>query len=120
MGLKLVVPFAAATMIAVMAGPPAVAAPSGLYGNTLKITGPDGGVTKIYVNADATYSRVDSAGNTTSGTWAEANGQMCFTQQTPTQGSALCGPLITQSMGNNWTGTRPDGSVSQLTIISGR
>jgi hypothetical protein len=107
----------AITLIAAVA---ANATPSGLFGNTLQITGPDGGVSKVYVNADGTYSRTDPSGNSTSGSWAETDGQMCFTQQAPTQGSALCGPLITHAVGDNWTGNRPDGSVSQLTIILGR
>ena len=110
----------AALAITVLTAAPANATPSGLFGNTLQITGPDGGVSKIYVNADGTYSRVSPAGGTTSGSWAETDGQMCFTQQSPTQGAALCGPLITQSLGDSWTGKRPDGSVSQLVIISGR
>ena len=106
--------------IMLLAAGSANATPSGLFGNTLRITGPDGGVTKFYVNADASYSRVDAGGNTTSGTWAETDGKMCFTQQSPAQGSALCGPLVTQSTGESWTGYRPDGSTSQLTIVPGR
>jgi hypothetical protein len=98
----------------------ASATPSGLFGDTLQITGPDGGVTKFYVNANGTNSRVDPAGNSTSGSWAETDGQMCFTQQSPSQAAARCGPVIGQSVGNSWTATRPDGSVSHLTIVSGR
>ena len=112
--------FLISAAVAILAAGSASATPSGLFGNTLQITGPDGGVTKIYVNADGTYSRVAPSGGATSGSWAEADGQMCFTQQTPSQGTALCGPAISQSVGSSWTGTRPDGSVSQLTIISGR
>ena len=106
--------------IGLLAAGSADAAPSGLFGNTLQIIGPNGGVTKLYVNADATYSRVDSAGNTTSGSWSETDGQLCFTQQSPSQSAARCGPAISQSVGNSWSGTRPDGSVSQLTIVAGR
>jgi hypothetical protein len=109
-----------AATIGLLAASSANAAPSGLFGNTLQITAPDGGVTKIYVNADATYSRVDSAGNGTSGSWNETGDKLCFTQQSPSQAAALCGPTIGQSVGNSWTGTRPDGSVSHLTIVSGR
>jgi hypothetical protein len=98
----------------------ASATPTSLFGNTLQITGPDGGVSKIFVNADGSYSRTAPDGTSTSGSWSETDSQMCFTQQTPTPGSALCGPKITQSTGDNWTGARPDGAVSQLTIVSGR
>jgi hypothetical protein len=112
--------FALAVLVAGLGAAPAFATPTGLFGNTLQITAPNGTVSKVYVNSDSSYSRVDSAGNTTSGTWAETEDQMCFTQTSPTQGQALCGPVITQSAGQSWSGTRPDGTISQLTILSGR
>jgi hypothetical protein len=100
-----------------LAAPAAWATPSGLFGNTLQITMPDGSVKKYYVNADGTYSVTLPDGSTVTGTWAETDGQMCFT---PQGGSALCGPLITQNVGDNWQAQRPDGLSSQLTIVAGR
>jgi len=103
-----------------LAAGPALADPAGAYGNTLQITRPDGSTIRFYINADGTYTGVWTDGSAISGTWAETNGQMCFTQTSPAAAAASCGPLITQNAGDAWTAQRPDGSVSQLTIIQGR
>ena len=111
---------AALTMGLLLAAGQAPADPTGAYGNTLQITRSDGTTIKFYINADGSYTGVWTDGSAISGTWAETDGQMCFTQQSPSAQPAACGPLITQNPGDAWTAQRPDGSTSQLTILAGR
>jgi hypothetical protein len=93
--------------------------PSGLFGNTLQITAPDGSVKRFYLNADGTYS-ANINGVATSGTWKETDENLCFTQSAPSSGPPLCGPKISQSVGQQWSAQRPDGTTTQLTVIAGR
>jgi hypothetical protein len=111
---------AAVAAALVLAAPIAAqAAPDGLYGNTLQITLPDGGMIKVLVDKDGTYTRVNADGATSTGTWAETADQICFTRVKPTPGQAVCLHKITQKVGDSWT-DQAGGTDLKLTITQGR
>ncbi len=105
---------------AVLAAPLAAhAAPDGLFGNTLLVTGPDGVTLKILVDKDGSYTRINPDGSTSSGTWAETADQMCFTRVKPAPAPALCMKKMTEHVGDNWT-DQAGGVDLKLTITAGR
>jgi len=56
---------------------------SAAYDGTILSTYADGRTAKVYVNADHTYSVVLPNGTTLKGTWADGNGQSCFSLTDP-------------------------------------
>lgn len=87
------------------------------FGNTVTVTLGDGTAVNYYMNEDGTYSM--TAGEATvSGTWTEADGQVCLT---PEGGEEACSPLVDgKAVGDSWEGEGSDGSTITLTIVEGR
>jgi len=90
---------------------------TGVYGNTITSTYSDGRVVKVYVNADHSYSVVLPDGKTLNGTWADADGQSCFTLAAG--GKPSCFPIKEYKVGDSFSGTDATGSFTGV-ITAGR
>jgi hypothetical protein len=73
------------------------------YGNTTISTDPSGAQTKIYYNADGTFTgKQGDAGF--SGTWKIDGDKIClsFSPQVPGQPNPLCTPAAAHKVGDTW------------------
>lgn len=114
---------------ALLAGLIAVAAPAaagtwdGAYGATIVSTYTDGRVVKVWVNADHTYSLLLPDGKTTiKGTWADANGQSCFTTTDPPpspDAKPVCFPIREHNVGDSYGGEDASGKFTSV-VQAGR
>ena len=95
---------------------------SGVFGNTVKISGPQGEVT-MYIDADGSFSQRLPNGVTIKGTWADGGGQLCFTATDPTPPAGTkpnCVPSAEHKAGDTWSVTDTSGATSTVTIVAGR
>jgi len=106
------------TGIALLAASPAVADTwTGVYDGTIVSTYGDGRVVKVYVNADHSYSIALPDGKELRGTWADADGQSCFTLSSG--GKPTCFPIKEYKVGDTFTGEDPTGKFTGV-IQAGR
>ncbi len=95
---------------------------TGVYGNTIESTYSDGRVVKVYVDADHSYSVVLGDGTTLKGTWADADGQSCFTLTDPApapDAKPACFAIKEYKVGDTFSGSDPTGSFTGV-IKAGR
>ena len=114
--LMTVIAFAFSTGVAFAADPMAA-----FYGNTLKVTGPDGTM-KIWYKADKTYTGVDAKGAKMSGTWDVTGDQVCAVQKDPAPAAGQekhCGKAEARKVGDSWESTTPDGKKVSLSLVAG-
>jgi len=94
----------------------------GAYGGTIVSTYADGRVVDVFVNADHSYSITKADGTPIlKGTWADANGQSCFSQTDPPapNGKPVCFPVKEYHVGDTLSGADPSGSFTSV-IKAGR
>ncbi len=107
----------ATVLLAAASGPAFADTWSGAYGNTITSTYGDGRVVKVYVEADHSYSIVLPNGQTLKGTWADADGQSCFTLSSG--GKPSCFPIKAYAVGDTFVGSDATGTYSAV-ITAGR
>jgi len=101
-----------------LAASPAVADTwTGVYDGTIVSTYGDGRVVKVYVNADHSYSIALPDGRELRGTWADADGQSCFTLSSG--GKPTCFPIKEYKVGDTFVGEDPTGKFTGV-IQAGR
>ena len=96
---------------------------AGAYNNTITITYPNGATTKMFIDADGTYSAKTPDGATAKGTWKVADGSTCFTQTDPAPPAgtpANCSPTVERKVGDSWTAAGPNGMTMTISIAAGR
>lgn len=91
---------------------------TGAYDGTIVSTYADGRTVKVYVNADHSYSVALPDGKTLKGTWADANGQSCFTLN-DTGAKPTCFPVKEYKAGDTLAGEDPTGKFTGV-IQTGR
>lgn len=74
------------------------------YGNTTISTDAKGVETKVYYNADHTFT-FKSGAQAGKGTWKVDGGNICLTYETPQPGvpNPLCLPVAAHKVGDTWT-----------------
>ena len=74
------------------------------YGNTTVSTDAQGVETKVYYNADHTFT-FKSAAQSGKGTWKLDGANICLTYETPMAGvpNPLCLPVTARKVGETWT-----------------
>lgn len=95
---------------------------SGAYGNTITSTYSDGRVVKVYVEPDHTYSILLADGARLKGTWADVDGQSCFTVTDPPPApgaKSSCFPLREYKVGDSFSGEDASGKYVGV-ITAGR
>ena len=111
---------AAVAVIGLAALPAQAGTWTGAYGNTIVSTYQDGRVVKVYVQPDHTYSIALPGGKTLKGTWADANGESCFTLSNPAPGAKpTCFPEKAYKVGDTFSGKDASGSFTGK-IVAGR
>lgn len=114
--------FSLACLIAI-AAPASAGTWDAAYNNTVVSTYADGRVVKVMVNADHTYSLLLPDGKTTiKGTWAEADGQSCFTATDPPPPAGakpVCFAAMEHKVGEPYPGEDPSGKFTSV-IQAGR
>jgi hypothetical protein len=94
----------------------------GAYGNTIDATYASGATAKVYVEADHTYTVKLPDGTVLKGTWADADGQSCFTLTDPAPkpgDKPTCFPIKEYKVGDTFSGTDATGSFTSV-INAGR
>ena len=95
----------------------------GAYNGTVVSTYADGRVVKVYVNADHTYSLLLPDGKTMiKGTWADADGQSCFTATDPPPPAGakpVCFPIREHNVGDTYGGEDASGKFTAV-VQAGR
>ncbi|HWD29941.1 MAG TPA: hypothetical protein VG387_22405 [Rhizomicrobium sp.] len=111
---------AAAALMAAVATPALSDTWTGAYGGTIESTYADGRVVKVYVNADHSYSIALPNGATLKGTWADADGQSCFTMANAApDAKPSCFPVKEYKVGDTFAGEDPGGRFTGV-IKAGR
>ena len=113
---------AGVAIAALSAVPALTGAWSGAYGNTIDATYTDGGTAKVYVEADHTYTIKLPNGTVLKGTWADTNGQSCFTLTDPAPkpgDKPTCFPVKEYKVGDSFSGEDASGKFTSV-IVAGR
>jgi len=88
---------------------------TGLYGNTLTMTGADGKASKVFVNQDMSWEQHMSDGTAIKGTWAwQDPTTACFTQTTPPPKPDMkpyCAKIDPHNPGDTWSEKDAQGKV---------
>jgi hypothetical protein len=93
---------------------------SGAYGATIMSTYTDGRTAKVYVEPDHTYSVVLPNGTILKGTWADSDGQSCFTLDESAPGAKpTCFPAKEYKVGDSFNGEDSSGKFTGV-IQAGR
>ena len=95
---------------------------SGVFGNTVNVSGPQGEI-KMYIDSDGTFSQHFANGVVAKGTWADSDGQLCFTATDPTPPAGTkpnCVPSAAHKAGDTWSVTDTAGNTSTVSIVAGR
>ncbi len=114
----------AAALCGALAAVPAFAADTwgGVYDGTIVATYASGGVVKVYVNADHSYSITTPDGKTLKGVWADSADGSCFTLTDPPEAPGakpVCLPLKDYKIGDSFAGEDASGKFNAV-IVAGR
>ena len=94
---------------------------TGLFGNTIECTYPNGNVTKVWVKDGGQYT-VLRDGNTVNGTWVDNGDQACYTETDPAPPAGtkpVCASSAPMKIGATWSITDPSGATSQCVLKQG-
>jgi hypothetical protein len=99
---------------------------SGMYGNTLTITGSDGMKFTVFINQDMSWEEHLADGSMLKGTYAWKDAATaCFTQsdpapKDPSKATNCFGGQTEHKVGDTWTMNGADGKPSSLALTAGR
>ncbi len=93
---------------------------SGAFGNTVITTDSNGIASHFYINSDNTYTGTVAGQQQISGTWAIANGEVCFDTTGPdgTPIQTCSAEILGKNVGDNWSSTDQTGTYT-VTIVAG-
>jgi hypothetical protein len=94
-----------------------------MYTNTVVATDANGAATKVYYNADGSYTGVAADGVKIGGTWKREAGKICYNRTTPPERAAqFCGADdgVAHHIGDSWHQDLSDGRKMTMTIVKGR
>jgi hypothetical protein len=94
---------------------------SGLYGNTIVCTAPNGAATKVHVQAGGKYT-VERDGKTIQGTWIDTGNQVCYTEVNPAPPAdtkPICTSSALMKIGATWSVTDAGGNVDKCVLKEG-
>lgn len=109
-------------LAAVLCTAPAMAGDmTGLYGNTIMCTYPNGAVTKVHVQEGGKYN-LEREGKTVQGTWVDSGEQVCYTEVDPAPPAGtkpICTPSAAMKVGATWSVTDSAGNASHCELKAG-
>ena len=94
---------------------------SGMYGNTVVCSYPDGNVTKVYVEQGGAYT-VIRGGQTIAGNWADDGTNVCYTETNPAPPAGtkpVCVASKAWKVGDGWQVTDPKGATCNAVLTAG-
>ena len=93
-----------------------------LYTNTLVYTSPDKTVSKVLPAKDGSWTATstDPKNPTSHGNWARLGGWLCSTSAATPNTRPWCRKAVAHAVGDKWTEVRPDKTVAQIELVSGR
>lgn len=89
------------------------------YGNTVKITYPNGMSASFLLDQGGTYTLKLPDGTTGAGVWAMEGDQFCTTRTTPAAQPKQCRPGTERKVGDSWEEDTPQGKV-KYELVAGR
>lgn len=95
-----------------LAGPVAADPMASFYGNSVKITYPNGQSATLHVKEGGAYDLMLPDGSKASGVWAMEGDQFCTTRMTPAPAPKQCRPAMARNVGDKWDEDSPNGKVS--------
>lgn len=92
------------------------------YSNTMVMTTAKNIVTKVFADKDGTWTSTSTDPKTPkgSGTWARVGGWTCVSDAAMPKQKPDCFETVGHKVGDKWTTTEADKSVTQLSLVSGR
>jgi hypothetical protein len=92
------------------------------YSNTLVFTTAKGVVTKVWANKDRTWTSTstDPKNPKASGDWVSIGNWTCVTDAAMPKQKPNCFETVVRKVGDKWSTTEEDKSVTQSTIVAGR
>jgi hypothetical protein len=98
---------------------------SGLVGNTVIGSTPDGLTRRIQLHADGTYRITVSDGSMSTGTWSAKASKLCYLRIDPKPGPNDSNPLCVDGfdnhkLGDAWTTTGHHGLLMKMTVVRGQ
>ena len=92
---------------------------SDLYSNTLVYTTPKNVEIKVFVQKDGTWTSTSSDAKSDSGAWATLGHYVCVSDAAMPEAKPTCDEIVAHNVGDKWTQKNPDGTVDQVTLVSG-
>ena len=92
------------------------------YSNTLVFTTAKGVVIRVWANKDGTWTSTstDPKNPKGSGNWVSIGNWTCVTDSAMPKQQPSCTATVVRKVGDKWTTTEADKSVTQATIVAGR
>lgn len=92
------------------------------YNNTLMYTTAKGVVIKVMANKDGSWTSTssDPKNPKASGNWVNIGGWTCVIDASMPKDKPNCFEAVARKVGDKWTTTEADKSVTQVTIVAGR
>ena len=109
----------AAAMVTIAAGAAAADPMQAYYGNTVKITQPNGAVVRLQISPGGAYKLYLPDGSEGGGVWAIEGDQFCTTRMTPAPAPKQCRPAIDRKIGDSWEEDTPGGKV-KYELVAGQ
>jgi len=82
------------------------------YGNSVRITYPNGQQATLQVEQGGAYKLKLPDGTEAAGVWAIEGDQFCTTRMTPAPAPKQCRPAMARAVGDKWDEDSPNGKVS--------
>lgn len=95
-----------------LAGAAAADPMQSFYGNSVKITYPNGQGATLMVEEGGAYRLKLPDGTLAGGVWAIEGDQFCTTRTTPAPAPKQCRPAAARAVGDKWDEDTPNGKVS--------
>jgi hypothetical protein len=98
---------------------------SGLVGNTVIGSTPDGLTRRVQLRADGSYLITVSDGSSSKGTWKADEARLCYTRIDPPPAAGGQNPLCVEGfdghkVGDKWTATGHNNLPMTMTVIAGQ
>ena len=91
------------------------------FGNTLRMTYPDGRAARTWLSEDGTYRGQGRRGRITHGVWRVRDGEVCFSQRRPLPlPGSFCTPIVRGGVGTTWTARAVTGEMIRIELVAGR
>jgi len=82
------------------------------YGNSVRITYPNGQTAVLHIKQGGSYDLMLPDGTRAAGMWSVEGDQFCTTRVTPSPQPKQCRPAMARNVGDKWDEDSPNGKVA--------